>query len=202
MGRRSGACPDGLGRRARLLEIHAGNGLVFTETVLKGAFVIEPEKHEDFRGFFARTFCADEFARHNLETAVAQTSISYNPSKGTLRGMHYQAPPFEETKLVRCTMGAIHDVILDLRTDSPTFKRSFGVELSAQNRKALYIPRGFAHGFQTLEDNSEVLYQMSVPYSAKQARGVRWDDPAFGIAWPDGARIIHERDRSYPDFRG
>ena len=183
--------------------IQAGNRLVFTETFLKGAFVIEPAKREDFRGFFARTFCEQEFAQHGLETAVAQSSISFNPKKGTLRGMHYQAAPFEETKLVRCTMGAIHDVIIDLRPGSPTYKKFFAAALSERNRKALYIPRGFAHGFQTLEDDSEVLYQMSALYSAEHGRGVRWNDPAFGIEWPAAAeRIIHERDQNYQDFCG
>jgi dTDP-4-dehydrorhamnose 3,5-epimerase len=175
-------------------------GLVFNETVLKGAFVIEPEKREDFRGFFARTYCRREFAEHGLETTVAQSSISFNPQKGTLRGMHYQTAPFEETKLIRCTMGSIYDVIIDLRRDSKTYKRSFAVELSASNRKSLYVPRGLAHGFQTLEDNTEVLYQMSEFYSAEHARGVRWNDSAFAIQWPPAQRIIHERDQTYADF--
>jgi dTDP-4-dehydrorhamnose 3,5-epimerase len=177
--------------------------LVFNETVLKGAFVIELEKREDFRGFFARTFCEQEFRHHGLETAMAQSSISFSPKNGTLRGMHYQVAPFEETKLVRCTMGAIHDVIIDLRLDSPTYKGFFAVELTAKNHKALYIPRGFAHGFQTLDDNCEVLYQMSTPYSAEHGRGVRWNDPAFHIEWPPAAeRVINDRDQGYPDFRG
>jgi dTDP-4-dehydrorhamnose 3,5-epimerase len=178
-----------------------GDRLTFSETVLKGAFVIEPERREDFRGFFARTFCEAEFAKYGLNTRVVQSSISFSQQKGTLRGMHYQAAPFEETKLVRCTMGSIHDVIIDLRAESPTYKRSVGVELSAQNRKALYIPRGFAHGFQTLEDNCEILYQMSVEYSPDHARGVRWNDPAFGIEWPPAERVMNDRDRTYPDFR-
>ena len=176
--------------------------MFFSETALKGAFVIEPERHEDFRGFFARTFCRREFAEHGLEPDVEQSSISFNPRIGTLRGMHYQAAPCEEVKLVRCTMGRIYDVIIDLRPDSSTHRKHFAVELSAENRKMLYIPRGFAHGFQTLEDNAEVLYQMSDTYSPEHARGVRWNDPAFGIAWPAAERIIHERDQSYPDFRG
>jgi dTDP-4-dehydrorhamnose 3,5-epimerase len=176
--------------------------LFFSETALKGAFVIEPERHEDFRGFFARTFCRREFADHGLDPDVEQSSISFNPRKGTLRGMHYQAAPCEEVKLVRCTMGRIYDVIIDLRPDSSTHRKHFAVELSAENHKMLYIPRGFAHGFQTLEDNAEVFYQMSDTYSPEHARGVRWNDPAFGIAWPAAERIIHERDQSYPDFRG
>lgn len=176
--------------------------MVFDETFLNGAFVIEPEKREDVRGFFARTFCQREFAERGLETAVAQSSISFSPRKGTLRGMHYQAAPFEEVKLIRCTMGRIHDVIVDLRPESPTYRKHFALQLSAENRKMLYVPRAFAHGFQTLEDNTEVCYQMSEFYSPEHARGVRWNDPAFGIVWPLAERLIHERDQSYPDFQG
>lgn len=176
--------------------------MVFSETALSGAFVIEPEKREDSRGFFARTYCRLEFEKHGLETAVVQTSISFNLRKGTLRGMHYQAAPFEETKLIRCTMGSIYDVIIDLRPLSRTYKKSLAVELSALNRKSLYVPRGFAHGFQTLEDNTEVFYQMSEFYSPEHARGVRWNDPAFAIEWPTAQRNIHERDQRYPDFDG
>jgi len=175
--------------------------LIFTETSLKGAYVIEPERREDDRGFFARTFCEKEFAEHGLETRVAQCNISFNRRKGTLRGMHYQAAPFEEAKLVRCTMGAIFDAIIDLRPASATFKKSFGVELTALNRRILYIPRDFAHGFQTLADDTEVFYQMAQIYSAEHARGVRWNDPAFGISWPPDERTINERDKNYPDFR-
>jgi len=175
--------------------------LIFTETYLKGAFVIEADRREDDRGFFARTFCEKEFAEYGLETRVAQCNISFNRRKGTLRGMHYQAAPFEEAKLVRCTMGGIYDAIIDLRRGSPTFKKSFGVELTALNRRMLYIPRDFAHGFQTLEDETEVFYQMSQVYSAEHARGVRWNDPAFGISWPADERTINERDKNYPDFR-
>lgn len=176
--------------------------MFFTETALKGAFVIEPERREDVRGFFARIFCGSEFAKHGLETAIVQSSISFNRRRGTLRGVHYQVAPFEETKLVRCTMGAIHDVIIDLRSGSPTYKRTFSLELSARNRLGLYIPRGFAHGFQTLEDESEVLYQMSAEYSPDHGRGIRWNDPAFGIEWPAAERVMNDRDRDYPDFRG
>jgi dTDP-4-dehydrorhamnose 3,5-epimerase len=176
--------------------------LIFTETKLPGAFVIEPEKHEDERGFFARSFCRPEFEAHGLNADVKQCNISFNKRKGTLRGMHFQASPFGEAKLVRCTAGSIHDVIVDLRRTSSGFKQHFGVELSARNRKMLYIPEEFAHGFQTLEDDTEVFYQMSQVYSAEHARGVRWDDPAFGIRWPEGERIMNERDRSYPDFGG
>ncbi len=174
--------------------------MIFTETFLKGAYVIELDRREDERGFFARSFCEKEFAEHGLETRVAQCNVSFNRRKGTLRGMHYQVEPFAEAKLVRCTMGGIYDAIVDLRRGSPTFKKSFGVELTALNRRMLYIPRDFAHGFQTLADDSEVFYQMSQVYSAEHARGVRWNDPAFGINWPADERIINERDKNYPDF--
>jgi dTDP-4-dehydrorhamnose 3,5-epimerase len=164
--------------------------LIFTETELAGAFVIELERHTDERGFFARTFCQQEFEAHGLRAEVAQCNVSFNKRKGTLRGMHYQAAPFAEAKLVRCTAGSIYDVIIDLRPASPTFKRHFAVELSAENHRMLYIPDDFAHGFQTLEDDTEVFYQMAQRYSAEHARGVRWNDPAFGIEWPKGERII------------
>jgi dTDP-4-dehydrorhamnose 3,5-epimerase len=175
--------------------------LIFTETKLRGAFVIEPEMHEDQRGFFARTFCRQEFEAQGLNPEVVQCNVSFNKFKGCLRGMHFQVAPYSEVKLVRCTAGSIYDVIIDLRSSSPTFKEHFAVELSARNRKMVYVPKGFAHGFQTLEDDTEVFYQMSQYYSAEHSRGVRWDDPAFGIEWPSGERIIIERDRSYPDFR-
>ena len=174
--------------------------MIFTETKLAGAFVIELERHTDERGFFARTFCQQEFEAHGLKAEVAQCNVSFNKRKGTLRGMHYQAAPFAEAKLVRCTAGSIYDVIIDLRPASATFKRHFAVELSAENHRMLYIPEDFAHGFQTLEDNTEVFYQMAQRYSAEHARGVRWNDPAFGIEWPKSERIIIERDRNYPDF--
>jgi len=174
--------------------------LIFAETKLAGAFVIEMERHEDQRGFFARTFCQQEFKAHGLNTHVAQCSVSFNKRKGTLRGMHYQAPPFAEAKLVRCTSGSIYDVIIDLRPSSATFKQHFSVELSTENGRMLYIPEEFAHGFQTLQDDTGVFYQMGQRYSAAHARGVRWNDPAFGIAWPEGERIIIERDQNYPDF--
>jgi dTDP-4-dehydrorhamnose 3,5-epimerase len=174
--------------------------MIFTETKLSGVFLIELERLEDVRGFFALTWSAEEFARRSLVSQLAECNISLNNRKGTLRGMHYQAHPHSQTKLVRCTMGAIYDVVIDLRAPSPTFKQWLGVELSANNHRMIYIPKGFAHGFQTLEDHSEVLYQMSYPYVPASSRGVRWDDPAFGIHWPDGDRIIIERDRAYPDF--
>lgn len=176
--------------------------MIFAPTPLPGAFVIEPKRHEDQRGFFARTWCAREFEDHGLNPRLAQCSVSFNTQKGTLRGMHYQATPYPEAKLVRCTMGAIHDVIIDLRPTSPTYKRHLAVVLTAENRTMLYVPEGFAHGFQTLADDSEVFYQTSEFYSPDHARGIRWDDPAFGIAWPPDDRIIIDRDRSYPDFAG
>jgi len=174
--------------------------LIFTETKLSGSFVIDLEPHADCRGFFARTFCRKEFEAHGINAHVEQCNVSLNKRKGTLRGMHFQVAPFAEPKLVRCTAGSIYDVIIDLRQDSPTFKQYFAVELSADNRKMLFIPEGFAHGFQTLRDDTEVFYQMAQTFSPEHARGVRWNDPAFGIPWPDDERIIIERDRNYPDF--
>jgi len=176
--------------------------MIFEETILKGAFLIKPERLEDERGFFARVWCRKEFDAHGLGTTLVQCNVSFNASKGTLRGMHYQAPPHEEAKLVRCTMGAIYDVIVDLRKDSPTYRRHVGEVLSAENRNMFYIPEGFAHGFITLEDRTEVFYQMSAFYDAESARGVRWNDPAFGILWPAEVTVISERDRNYPDFEG
>ena len=175
--------------------------MIFTETPLRGAFVIEPEPIEDSRGLFARTWCRREFAARGLETRIAQCSTSFSKRKGTLRGMHYQVPPAAETKIVRCTRGALYDVIIDLRTESTTFTRHFAMVLAADNRKMLYVPVGFAHGFQTLEDDTEVLYQTSEFYAPDHARGVRWNDPMFGIAWPDDERTILDRDQNYPDFR-
>jgi dTDP-4-dehydrorhamnose 3,5-epimerase len=175
--------------------------VIFTETPLPGAFVVDPEPLEDARGLFARTWCWREFEARGLETRIAQCSTSFNKRKGTLRGMHYQEPPAAETKVVRCTRGSFHDVIIDLRPDSRTFTRHFAGVLTADNRKMLYVPAGFAHGFQTLEDGTEVFYQISEFYSPDHGRGVRWDDPAFGIRWPEDERTIVERDRSYPDFR-
>lgn len=177
--------------------------MIFTETAIPGVHAIEPERLRDERGFFARTWCEREFAAHGLDPGLRQCNISFNPRRGTLRGMHYQAPPFAEAKLVRCTRGAILDVALDLRPGSATFQRHVAVELTGENRRMLYIPEGVAHGFQTLEDDTEVFYQMSQFYSPDHGRGVRWDDPAFGIDWPPAEhRILSDRDRSYPDFRG
>lgn len=172
--------------------------MVFTETRLKGAFIIDIEPREDERGFFTRSWCADEFEKHNLNPRLSQCNISFNNKRGTLRGMHYQVPPFAEAKLVRCTMGAIYDVIIDLRLDSGTFKRWFSVELTAENRRGVYAPEGFAHGFQTLADDSEVFYQMSEFYHPECSRGIRWDDPAFGMTWPIETLVISENDKKYP----
>jgi dTDP-4-dehydrorhamnose 3,5-epimerase len=174
--------------------------MLFTETQLKGAYIIDPERIEDERGFFARTWDRLEFEAYGLNTTLAQCNISYNARRGTLRGMHYQAAPHAETKLVRCTSGAIYDVIIDLRPESPTLRQWLAVELSAANRRMLYIPEGFAHGFQALADRSEVFYQMTAFYAPDYARGVRWDDPAFGITWPEAPEVIAARDQAYPDF--
>jgi dTDP-4-dehydrorhamnose 3,5-epimerase len=172
----------------------------FIETGLVGAWVIEAERLEDERGFFARTFSADEFAAHGLETCLAQCNISFNKHQGTLRGLHFQAAPNEEARLVRCTMGTIYDVMLDLRPDSKTLNQWFSYELSALNRAMVYIPKGFAHGFQTLTDECEVFYQMSEFYHPEKAQGVRWNDPAFGIIWPLRVTTISAKDAGYPDW--
>jgi len=174
--------------------------MIFTETPLRGAFVIATEPSRDERGFFARTWCRREFKAHGLCSEVAQCSVSFNERSGTLRGMHYQAPPYEETRLVRCITGGIFDVIIDLRHDSKTYAQHFATVLSAENWLMVFVPEGFAHGFQTLEPCTEVLYQMSEFYSPEHSRGVRWDDPAFAIAWPAADRTISPRDRSFPDF--
>ena len=175
--------------------------MTFQETKISGVFEIHPELKSDERGFFARTWCQSEFRDHGLDSNLVQCSISYNARKGTLRGMHYQAPPFSETKVVRCTQGAICDVVLDLRPESPTFRVWIAVYLTAENRNMVYVPKGCAHGFLTLKDGTEVFYQMSEFYNADSARGVRWDDPAFRIAWPEKVEVISERDRAYPDFQ-
>jgi len=208
--------------------------MLFTETKLKGAYIIDLEKLQDERGFFARSWCQREFEAHGLNPRLAQCNISFNSKKGTLRGMHYQTKPFEEAKLVRCVRGSIYDVIIDIRPDSATYRQWIGVELSSPRfhlpssispfpvdsspltahgspstahslqlttgYKMLYIPEGFAHGFLTLEDDTEVFYQMSEFYSPESARGIRWNDPAFGIHWPLEPQVISDRDRSYPNF--
>ncbi len=174
--------------------------MIFHETELLGAWVIEPERFEDERGFFARTFCREELAAHGLESEVAQCNVSYNRRRGTLRGMHYQAAPAAEAKLVRCTRGVIFDAVVDLRAGSEALGRYAAVELSAENRLALYVPPGFGHGFETLVDDCEVFYQMSVPYAPGLARGFAHDDPAVGIPWPLPVAVISERDRGLPRF--
>lgn len=178
-----------------------GVAVKFTPTGLPGAFVIDIEPIEDPRGFFARTVCAEQFAQHGLNAHFVQQSVSYNARAGTLRGMHYQTAPHAEEKLVRITRGAVFDVIVDLRRDCPTFGRWFGVELSADNRRQLYIPRGVAHGFQTTLPDTEVLYQMTVPFHPDAPRGLRWDDPSVEIAWPDcDERVISDKDRVLPQL--
>jgi dTDP-4-dehydrorhamnose 3,5-epimerase len=174
--------------------------MTFRQLRLKDAFIIDIEKMEDERGFFARTFCQHEFEAHGLTHRLVQSSISFNKRKGTLRGMHYQIAPNEEAKVVRCTQGAIYDVIIDLRQCSPTFKQWDAAELTSQNRRMIFVPEGFAHGFQTLKEDSEVLYHMTEFYVPEAARGVRWDDPAFEIRWPADDRTIAPRDQQYPAF--
>jgi dTDP-4-dehydrorhamnose 3,5-epimerase len=174
--------------------------MIFRENTLAGSFEILIDPRFDERGFFARSWCQKEFQDHGLNPQLVQCNISFTSRKGTLRGMHYQAPPYAETKLVRCTRGAIYDVVLDLRTQSPTFKQWIAVVLTSEKQNMLYVPEGCAHGFLTLQDDVEVFYQMSEFYNAEAARGVRWDDPAFRIVWPEKVEVISERDRTYPDF--
>lgn len=172
--------------------------MIFEPTPIPGCVVIRPERHQDERGHFARTWDPDLFAKHGLATVVVQCSTSFSEHKGTLRGMHYQAAPYEEAKLVRCTRGAVWDVCLDLRSDSPTFRQWYAETLSEDNGLAMYLPEGCAHGHLTLEPESEVFYMISAPYVAEAGRGVRWDDSAFGIAWPSNPVVINERDATYP----
>jgi dTDP-4-dehydrorhamnose 3,5-epimerase len=172
--------------------------MIFRETTLKGAFVIEVEKFEDQRGFFARAWSRKEVEANGLISRVAETNISFSKRRGTLRGMHYQVAPYEQVKLVRCTAGAIYDVIIDMRLDSPTYRKWTGVELTAENYRMLYAPENFAHGFQTLEDNTEVTYQVSQFYSPESERGVRYDDPVFQVQWPLPVAVISEKDIAWP----
>jgi dTDP-4-dehydrorhamnose 3,5-epimerase len=175
--------------------------VIFEETKLPGAYVIDLERREDERGFFARTFCANEFGEHGLNARLVQANTSWNPRQGTLRGMHFQNAPHAEVKVVRATRGAIHDVIIDLRPDSPTYKQWIGVDLTQENRRALYVPEGFAHGFQTLVPDTEVHYLVTEFYTPEAEGGVRWDDPAFGIEWPDPANaFLSPKDATWPDF--
>lgn len=173
----------------------------FLETALKGVWLIEFEPVFDERGFFARTWCREEFLQHGLNPNLAQCSLSFNKHRGTLRGMHYQCEPHQEAKLVRCCSGAIYDVVLDLRPASPTREKWFAAELTPANHKMLYVPEGCAHGFQSLQDESTVFYQISAAYHPESARGVRWNDPAFAIQWPVSNPTMSERDRSFPDYR-
>ncbi|WP_373498635.1 dTDP-4-dehydrorhamnose 3,5-epimerase [Desulfococcus sp.] len=174
--------------------------MIFQETPLKGAFVLELKKIEDDRGFFARSYCQKEFEEHGLVPRIVQANVSYNAKKGTLRGMHYQIHPYEETKLVRCTCGAIYDVIIDLRKESPTYRQWFGIELTSKNRKMLFVPESFGHGFQTLKEDTEVTYMVSQFYSPGSERGIRWNDPAFGIHWPTVVEVISPKDAHWEDY--
>ena len=174
--------------------------MLFEETDFDGVWVIVPERHEDERGFHARAWCAREVEDRGLDTEIRQCNISFNPEEGTLRGLHYQAEDSVETKIIRCTMGALYDVVVDLRPGSATFRHWISVELNADNRRMIYVPKGLAHGFLTRMPNTEVFYQMSAFFSPEHSRGVRYDDPAFAIKWPGPIRVISERDRGYSDF--
>ncbi len=174
--------------------------MIFTETKIKGAYLLEAELLSDDRGFFARSFCKEEFQRCGLETSIVQCNISYNKRKGTVRGMHFQTAPYQEAKIVSCTKGAIYDVVIDLRKDSGSFLKWFAVELSDKNFRLVYVPKGCAHGFQTLKNDTVVYYQMTEFFHPECARGVRWDDPAFGITWPLGKKTISERDKQFPGY--
>lgn len=174
--------------------------MIYHQTPLKDALVIDLEKREDDRGFFARTYCAEEFAKQGMQTEYVQANTSLSIHEGTLRGMHYQLPPMQEAKLVRCTRGSLWDAIIDVRPDSPTFGQWFGAELSADNRRMMYVPQGFAHGFITLEPMTEVFYLVSQYYSPQQERGIRWNDPRFNIRWPQLPKVISDKDRVHPDY--
>lgn len=175
--------------------------MIFTETAIRGAFIIDIEKQEDHRGFYGRAWCEKEFDAHGLTTRFVQANISFTKERGTMRGLHYQAAPHLDAKLIRCTRGAIYDVIIDLRPTSPTFKQWFAIDLTAENRRMLYVPVLFAHGFQTLEDDTEVFYPVSEVYSPECEQGIRWNDPEFGIIWPDPHNlVISDKDQSWPDY--
>lgn len=174
--------------------------MIFTETPLPGAYVITLEKRSDERGFFARAFCEREFGALGLSTRMVQMNNSLSSKKGTLRGMHYQLAPRAETKVVRCILGGLHDMILDLRRESPTFGKSFGIDLTAENRTLLYVPKGFAHGFVTLQDDTEALYLVDEFYSPEHERGIRWNDPKFSLTWPIRPSVMSAKDGAYPDF--
>jgi len=174
--------------------------MIFNKTKLEGVFIIEPEKQEDQRGFFARIWDKKIFEQMNLNPNLVQSSISYNKKRGTMRGLHFQIPPYEEIKLIRCTKGKIFNVVIDLRSSSRTYTEWIGIELSDQNRKIIYVPEKFAHGFQTLEDNAEVYYQMSEYYKPESSQGVRWDDPLFSIKWPIAVTTISKRDTEFSNY--
>lgn len=174
----------------------------FTETKLAGAYIIDLNKIEDDRGFFARTFCTQELEDHNLISDVKQANMSWNEKSGTMRGMHYQVDPYQETKLVRCVRGALYDVIIDLRADSPTYGEWVGVELTADNHRALFVPRDFAHGFVTLEDNTDAFYMVSQSYVPNAESGIRWNDPKFAIDWPIQPTLVSEKDANWEDYKG
>jgi dTDP-4-dehydrorhamnose 3,5-epimerase len=174
--------------------------MIFHETGLDGAYLVELEPRTDERGFFARSWCQQEFAERSLNSSLAQCNISFNKERGTLRGLHFQRAPHEEAKLVRCTRGAVFDVIIDLRPNSPSFTKHYGIRLDWDNRLTLFVPKGFAHGFQTLCDSTEVFYQVSQSYVPAAGAGIRWDDPTFGIEWPSPNPLMNERDRSWPDW--
>jgi dTDP-4-dehydrorhamnose 3,5-epimerase len=174
--------------------------MIFTATPLDGAYLIDLERKCDDRGFFARAFCEDDFRRHGLATHFSQANNSFSARRATLRGMHYQLPPKAETKLVRCIRGSLYDFIIDLRDGSPTFGQSFGAELSAENRRMMYVPKGFAHGFMTLADETEAFYLVDEVYSAEHERGIRYDDITFNLQWPDAPAVISDKDRSHPPF--
>jgi dTDP-4-dehydrorhamnose 3,5-epimerase len=172
----------------------------FTETKLKGAFIVEIEKLTDDRGFFGRSWCRKEFEAYGLTSRVVQTNVSFNRKKATLRGMHYQIAPHQESKFIRCTRGAIYDVIIDLRSELPTYKQWVGVELTADNYSMLFVPEGFSHGFMTLMDNTEITYQVSEFYTPGSEKGIRFNDPTFRIRWPLEVSVISDKDRTWPDF--
>jgi len=174
--------------------------MIFSETKLSGAYIIEIEKEEDNRGFFARMFDKNEFSKIGLDSEFVQSSISHNKKKGTIRGMHYQTESYEENKIVKCTKGSIFDIIIDLRSNSKTLKKWFSIELNENNHKMLYVPKGFAHGFQTLEDDSEVFYQISQYYNSEHSMGIRWDDKTFQINWPLEISTISEKDKNFENY--
>jgi dTDP-4-dehydrorhamnose 3,5-epimerase len=176
--------------------------MTFTETALAGAFIIDIVALKDDRGFFARTWAADELKTRGLDPTVVQCNVAWNPAKGTLRGMHFQRAPYDEVKIIRCTRGSLFDVIVDLRPESPTFRKWTSVELNANSRRMLYVPKGFAHGYLTLTDDVEAHYHVSAPYTPACADGVAWNDPAFGIEWPFAPTVMSERDRTWPHFNG